>query len=52
MERNFGGFRRVVELPSAVDTNNIQASFKHGILVITLPKIEDRRGQCIKVEIE
>jgi HSP20 family protein len=38
MERSYGSFRRSVPLPSEVDENRAEATFKKGILTITLPK--------------
>ena len=52
IERGYGKFNRVVELPSCADTGRIKASLKEGILTITLPKIEDRRGRPKKIQIE
>lgn len=37
-ERRFGSFRRSLQLPSGVDAAKIDASFKSGVLVVTLPK--------------
>jgi HSP20 family protein len=34
----FDYFKKVVELPSSVDTKNISAEFKGGILTIVMPK--------------
>lgn len=51
MERRFGHFRRIVEIPGAGDTRHIKAEFDRGILRINLPKIQDRRGQRRRVEI-
>lgn len=51
MERYFGSFRRIIEIPGAGDTSHIQAEYERGILRIRLPKIQDRRGQRRKVEI-
>ncbi len=45
MERTSGHFRRIIELPGAGDTSNISAELKNGLLVIRMPKIEDRRGR-------
>jgi HSP20 family protein len=51
MERAFGKFRRIVEIPKAGDTRNIKAEYEKGILTIRLPKIQDRRGHHRKVPI-
>lgn len=45
MERSFGKFRRIIEIPGAGDTRNIQAKFDQGVLHVHLPRIRDRRGQ-------
>ncbi|MGC8605155.1 MAG: Hsp20/alpha crystallin family protein [Desulfomonilaceae bacterium] len=36
-ERSYGAFQRSVNLPEAVDTENIGANYKNGVLTITLP---------------
>lgn len=51
MERTYGRFRRIIEIPGAGDTRSIQAHLADGVLRIRLPKIEDRRGQRRKVAI-
>jgi HSP20 family molecular chaperone IbpA len=51
MERTYGRFRRIIEIPGAGDTGSIQAHLAEGVLRIQLPKIEDRRGQRRKVAI-
>ncbi len=51
LERNFGKFRRIIEIPKAGDTRNIKGEYVQGILRVRLPKIEDRRGQKRKVPI-
>lgn len=53
MERGFGRFRRVIEIPVAVDTGSIRARYAAGLLTIRLPKIAlDRRGERRRVRIE
>ena len=52
MERSFGAFRRIVEIPGTGDTRNMRARFADGLLTVRLPKIPDRRGQRRKVPIE
>ncbi len=38
IERTFGMFERVVPIPVDVDRSQVQATFKNGVLNITLPK--------------
>ncbi len=52
MERSYGKFRRIVEIPRAGDTANIQGEYDRGVLRVRLPRIEDRRGQKRRVPIE
>lgn len=40
-ERSYGSFARSVPLPGPVDETKINAQYKDGVLVITLPKIQD-----------
>jgi HSP20 family protein len=51
MERSFGKFRRIVEIPGAGDTRNIKGEYDRGLLRVRLPKIEERRGHRRKVPI-
>lgn len=37
-ERRFGVFERVLRMPEGVDVEKIEASFKKGVLTVTLPK--------------
>jgi HSP20 family protein len=39
-ERSYGSFQRVVPLPSEVDGEKVEATFKKGVLTVTLPKSE------------
>jgi HSP20 family protein len=49
-ERYFGRFQRCVTLPSGVDANKIQASYKDGVLTVTLPKSEEAKPKQIQVK--
>jgi HSP20 family protein len=40
-ERRYGSFRRSLQVPDSIDTNKIEASFKGGVLTVTLPKSPD-----------
>ena len=37
-ERHFGSFERCFRVPEGVDTDKIEATFKKGVLTLTLPK--------------
>ncbi len=38
MERSYGSFTRSIPLPVEVDTDKVEATFKKGVLRVTLPK--------------
>lgn len=38
MERSYGSFQRSISVPLEVDTGQVEATFKQGVLTITLPK--------------
>ena len=49
-ERPHGRFRRLIDLPYSVAPDEIKASYKDGILTITLPKAEEAKPKQITVE--
>jgi HSP20 family protein len=49
-ERPHGKFHRLVDLPYSVAQDKIKASYKDGILTITLPKAEEAKPRQIAVE--
>jgi HSP20 family protein len=51
VERAYGGFTRSFTLPSTVDTTNVKADYKDGVLRITLPKREEAKPKQIQVDI-
>ncbi len=50
-ERFVGKFRRSVSLPTRVDANNVSASYKDGVLTVTLPKAEEVKPKQIQVNV-
>ena len=50
-ERFTGKFRRSITLPTRVDANNVNATYKDGILTVTLPKAEEAKPKQIQVNV-
>jgi HSP20 family protein len=50
-ERTYGAFSRSIELPVAVQTDKVNASFKNGVLEIRLPKTEEAKKNVVKVKV-
>jgi HSP20 family protein len=48
-ERVFGRFTRSLKLPKQVDTGKVKASYKDGVLTVTLPKSEEAKPRQIEV---
>jgi HSP20 family protein len=51
-ERNFGSFERSFGIPEGVDADKIEASFKKGVLTVTLPKKADAQKPAKKIEVK
>jgi HSP20 family protein len=49
-ERSYGSFSRTVQLPFIVDTNKVEASFKNGVLLISLPRAEADKPKKISIK--
>ena len=49
IERAYGKFSRTLTLPSAVNAERVEASFKDGILNVTIPKAEEAKRKQIAV---
>lgn len=48
-ERTYGTFTRALRLPMAVDAKLVKATFKNGILMVTMPKATVTNGSSIPV---
>ena len=48
-ERYVGKFRRSIALPTRVDANKVTATYRDGILTVTLPKAEEAKPKQIQV---
>jgi len=50
VERSYGSFQRVVELPAALEEDKAQASFKNGVLTVKVPKGAESRSRKIQIQ--
>jgi len=51
-ERRFGSFTRTFRLPFEVEADKVEATFKNGVLSITLPRAEADKPKKITVKTE
>jgi len=52
VERLYGAFTRGVRLPVGVDGGKVAATFKNGLLTVTLPKTPASKGTTIPIKAE
>lgn len=50
VERAFGTFHRTFTLPDAVDSEQIEATYEHGVLTITVPKTKENTRRQIEIQ--
>ncbi|MBF0295477.1 MAG: Hsp20/alpha crystallin family protein [Magnetococcales bacterium] len=51
IERAYGRFSRSFSLPNTTDTGKISATYKNGVLEVTLPKLEKAKPRAIQVQV-
>jgi len=51
-ERYYGAFSRRIPLPCDVNFDKAEATFKNGVLTVTLPKTEEAKRKHKKIEIK
>src|SRR5690242_12478687 len=51
-ERHYGSFQRSFHIPDSIDTNKIEASFRNGLLTVTLPKTAQGEKQAKNIEVK
>jgi HSP20 family protein len=51
-ERLYGSFNRTIILPAEVDTSKVTATYKNGVLELTLPKKEEVKAKQIKIDVQ
>lgn len=52
IERSYGAFERAMSLPTDVDESKISASFKNGVLELTLPKKPEAKKKTKKIQVK
>ena len=50
-ERCVGKFRRSITIPTRVDASKVTATYKDGVLTVTLPKAEEAKPKQIQVNV-
>ncbi len=51
-ERRFGSYRRAFALPENVAADRIEASFKQGVLTVTLPKTAETKPDAQRIAVK
>jgi HSP20 family protein len=51
VERRFGSFERSFRLSGSVDSDNITAEYKNGILKVIIPKVKTQEPETAKIKI-
>ena len=51
LERTYGRFERSVQLPVPVQADRVKATYRDGVLTVTLPKAEEVKPKEIKIDI-
>jgi len=51
-ERRFGSFQRSFRVPKGVDADKIEASFKNGVLTVTMPKTQEAQKAEKKIAVK
>lgn len=52
MERLYGRFQRAVRLPTPVEADHVEATFKSGVLTIRLPKSAQSRQRKVPIQVQ
>lgn len=52
VERAYGAFERAFTLPGNVDAERIQATYRHGVLYLSVPKREEAKPKAISIKVE
>ena len=51
-ERSYGSFERTIPLPCEVEADQVKATYRNGVLEVTLPKSESARANARRIEVK
>jgi HSP20 family protein len=51
-ERSYGAFQRSFQVPDGIDADKIDASFKNGVLTVTMPKSVEAQKAAKKITVK
>jgi HSP20 family protein len=51
-ERSYGSFQRSFRVPDGIDADKVEASFKNGVLTVTMPKTPEAQKKEKRIEIK
>lgn len=51
-EAHYGAFHRMIPLPEGLDGDKAEASFKNGVLDVTVPRLDGAKRKTKKIEIK
>lgn len=49
-ERRYGLFARTLPLPAGVEADKVKATFKNGVLEVSMPKAKEAKGKKIEIK--
>jgi HSP20 family protein len=49
-ERGYGDFTRSLQLPFQVDVDKVEATFRNGVLMVAMPRLEEDKPRKIAVK--
>jgi HSP20 family protein len=49
-ERRFGRFSRSLQLPTAINADEVEAEYTNGVLILTIPKAEEIKPKRIAIK--
>lgn len=52
VERHYGAFQRILDLPDDADPEDLKARFDNGVLTITIARRPDKVGNARRIEVE